>query len=193
MKEILDKDGYSYIFLGMTANEGEITEGDIRSLSNEIKCKGKEIFEQKIFHHIQNKSEKGGGKLLFYAKLKQQFKQEKYLNLTKHRNAIRDIRMSIHKLQIETGRYIKVPKEYRLCNFCQMNKIEMGEHFILECPAYKEQRSLLSEDIKKLTGSGAEEVGIQAIKDVFEIGDFKTLNKFGKFLVINQSINLNLF
>ena len=50
-----------------------------------------------------------------------------------------------------------------------MNKIETGEHFILECPAYKEQRSLLSEDIKKLTGSGAEEVGIQAIKDVFEI------------------------
>ena len=90
MKEILDKDGYSYIFLGMTENESEITEGDIRSLSNKIKCKGKEIFEQKIFHHIQNKSEKGEGKLLFYAKLKQQFKQEKYLNLT---NAKRDIRM----------------------------------------------------------------------------------------------------
>ena len=99
MKEILDKDGDSYIFLDMTENESEITEGDIRSLSNKIKCKGKEIFEQKIFHHIQNKSEKGEGKLLFYAKLKQQFKQEKYLNLTniKHRNALRDIRMSIHK------------------------------------------------------------------------------------------------
>ena len=59
MKEILDKDGYSYIFLGMTENESEITEGDIRSLSNKIKCKGKEIIEQKIFHHIQNKREKG--------------------------------------------------------------------------------------------------------------------------------------
>ena len=57
MKEILDEDGYSYIFLGMTENESEITEGDIRSLSYKIKCKGKEIFEQKIFHHIQNKSE----------------------------------------------------------------------------------------------------------------------------------------
>ena len=68
-------------------------------------------------------------------------------------------------------------------NFCQMNTIETGEHFILECPAYKEQRSLLSENIKKLTGSGAEEVGIQAIKDVFEIGDLKTLNRFSKFLV----------
>ena len=64
-----------------------------------------------------------------------------------------------------------------------MNKIETGEHFILECPAYMEQRSLLSEDIKKLTGSGAEEVEIQALKDVFEIGDLKTLNKFGTFLV----------
>ena len=73
----------------------------------------------------QNKSEKGEGKLLFYAKLKQQFKQEKYLNLTdiKHRNAIRDIKMSTHQLQIKTGRYIKVPKEHRRCNFCQMNKI----------------------------------------------------------------------
>ena len=77
--------------------------------------------------------------------------------------------MSTHKLQIETGRYNKVPKEHRLCKFCQMNKIKREEHFILECPAYKEQRSLLLEDIKKLTGSGAEEVVIQAIKDVFEI------------------------
>ena len=97
MNEILDKDVYSYMFLG---------------LSNKIKFKGKEIFEQKIFHHILNKNEKGEGKLLFYAKLKQQFKQEKYLNLTniKHRNAIWDIRMSTQKLQIETGRYNKVPK-----------------------------------------------------------------------------------
>ena len=71
MKEILDKDGYSHIFLGMTENEGEITEGDICSLSNKIKRNGKEIFEQKIFHHVQNKSEKGEGRLLFYAKLKQ--------------------------------------------------------------------------------------------------------------------------
>ena len=124
MKEILDNDGYSYIFLGMTENESEIIEGDIRSLSNKIKCKGKEIFAQKIFHHIQNKSEKGEGKLLFYAKLKQQFKQEKYLNLTniKHRNAIRDIRMSTHKLQIETGGgggTIRYLKEHRLCNGTQ--------------------------------------------------------------------------
>ena len=121
----LDKDGYSYILFGMTENESEITEGDIRSLSNKIKCKGKEIFEQKVFHHIQNKSEKGEGKLLFYAKLN--------LANIKHRNAIRDIRMSTHKLQIETGWYIKVPKEHRLCNFCQINKIETEEHFIIEC------------------------------------------------------------
>ena len=64
-----------------------------------------------------------------------------------------------------------------------MNKIETEEDFILECPAYKEQRYLFSEDIKKLTESGAEEVGIQAIKDVFEIGDLQTLNKFRKSLV----------
>jgi hypothetical protein len=125
------------------------------------------------------------GKLLFYAKLKQQFKQETYLNLTniKHRNAIRDIRMSTHKLQIETGRYINVQKEHRICKVCQMNKIETEEHFILECPVYKEQRSMFSEDIKKQTGLGIEEGGIQAIKGVFELDDLRILNKFGKFLI----------
>ena len=65
-----------------------------------------------------------------------------------------------------------------------MNKIETEENFILECPAYKEGTAVLALGRhKQLTGSGAEEVGIQAIKDVFEIGDLKTLNKFGKCLV----------
>ena len=58
MKEILDKDGYSYVFSGMIENESEITEGEIRSLSNKIKCKGKEIFEQKIFHLYKTKVKK---------------------------------------------------------------------------------------------------------------------------------------
>ena len=79
--------------------------------------------------------------------------------------------MSTHKLQIETGGggggYIKAPEEHRLCNFCQMNTIGTEEHFTLECPAYKEQRSLLSEDIKKLTGSGGEEVGDTSHKRCF--------------------------
>jgi hypothetical protein len=41
------------------------------------------------------------------------------------------IRIRGHNLEIEKGRYCKIPRILRLCKTC--NKIEDEEHFILEC------------------------------------------------------------
>ena len=48
------------------------------------------------------------------------------------------MRVSAHKLAIESGRYtrIKPPKWERLCTVCNSGEIEDEEHFLLNCNAY---------------------------------------------------------
>ena len=51
------------------------------------------------------------------------------------RRAITKLRISSHRLKIETGRYLKLKVNKRLCNKCDLNKIEDEIHFLLECPS----------------------------------------------------------
>ena len=68
------------------------------------------------------------------------YKCEDYLHQvtnTRHRIALTKLRLSNHKLAIETGHYsrpLKTPAE-RTCPIC---KIEMEYHFLNICPAYQE-------------------------------------------------------
>ena len=60
------------------------------------------------------------------------------------KNCQTKLRLSNHKLVIETGRYsrpFKKPAE-RTCAICKI-EIEDGYHFLNICPAYKERRSSL--------------------------------------------------
>ena len=57
-----------------------------------------------------------------------------------HRSAIAQFRCGILPLKIETGRYMNIPVEFRLCNFCD-NCTETEVHFLLYCPKYSEIRS----------------------------------------------------
>ncbi len=43
------------------------------------------------------------------------------------------IRSQILPLSIETGRYTYIPKDFRLCIFCQENCVENEEHFLFHC------------------------------------------------------------
>ncbi len=72
---------------------------------------------------------------------------EGYLNQVsniKHRIQLTKLRLSNHKLEIETGRYSKPYKkpEERLCTICKENT-EDEQHFLMDCPAYKKDRSEL--------------------------------------------------
>ena len=41
---------------------------------------------------------------------------------------------------IETGRYENIPREQRVCQFCNMRKVEDEYHFLLVCPNYRDLR-----------------------------------------------------
>ena len=50
------------------------------------------------------------------------------------------IRTSTHKLMVEKGRYLKIPRADRTCPNCSLNVVEDEEHALIECPAYEAAR-----------------------------------------------------
>ena len=50
------------------------------------------------------------------------------------------MRISAHKLEIETGRYTKTTREERLCKLCSL-EVEDELHFIMSCPKLSKRRT----------------------------------------------------
>ena len=60
-----------------------------------------------------------------------------------HRKFYTEMRISAHNLEIEKGRYLKIPREDRLCKFCiNLGTSVIGDelHFLLQCPLYEDER-----------------------------------------------------
>ena len=49
-------------------------------------------------------------------------------------------RLSSHHLAIELGRHLNIPRENRLCPYCNQNMVENEYHFLLTCTKYYELR-----------------------------------------------------
>jgi hypothetical protein len=60
-----------------------------------------------------------------------------------HRQALTQIRLSAHKLNVEVGRNLGIPREDRLSTSCNIGAIEDEYHFILQC----EKHNLLRESL----------------------------------------------
>ena len=83
-------------------------------------------------------------KLETYNIIKTNYNIEKYIDCVtniKHRLALTRFRCSAHNLAIEEGRYRNIPRENRICTFCNMNFVETEYHFLLVCPYYREIRN----------------------------------------------------
>ena len=63
------------------------------------------------------------------------------------RSTLCKLRLSAHTLSIERGRYLKIPRQNRVCLCCNNGDIEDELHFLLKCSSYKYVRDNL---IKKL-------------------------------------------
>ena len=65
-----------------------------------------------------------------------------HIQSNKLRSLFSRFRCGCLNLQIHTGRHENIPRENRLCTFCNTHKIEDDFHFLLECPCFSEIRSL---------------------------------------------------
>ena len=109
-----------------------------------------------------------------YIRFKTNFIIEPYLKLvtvTNHRRAISQLRVSSHRLAIETGRHSKppVPAADRICKYCVHNAIDDETHFITSCDFHALERN----DIYSVACE--------------HIANFSTMDNLSKFVAILSS------
>ena len=95
------------------------------------------------------------GKLHISRKIKKSFQYEKYLSVVKsvkYRRALTALWIASHRLEIETGRWVKkengekLERSERLCIFCKENGIQvMGDevHAVIACKQFESERKTL--------------------------------------------------
>jgi len=119
---------------------------------NIIRQRLKDIELQRWLSEITNDTRKDANqsnKMRTYRLFKtiDNYKCEYYLHQvtnTRHRIALTKLRLSNHRLAIETGRYSR-PRKKPAERICPISKIEMEDeyNFLNICPAYQEKRCLL--------------------------------------------------
>lgn len=100
--------------------------------------------------HDTRKNPKEKSKLRTYRIFKNIFKEEPYLTSVKNKEfrvALTQLRISAHRLAIETGRYAKLDVNQRICVVCDDNKIEDEIHFLMECSGLSSIRNPVMNDI----------------------------------------------
>ena len=120
IKTILQRHGFDYVWR---------EQADIIIPFQLIRQRILDTYKQTWYSEISNSS-----RLQTYSIFKYNFELESYLNLDidkKYKLALTRFRTSSHSLMIETGRYENTPREQRICQFCNMGKIEDEYHFFI--------------------------------------------------------------
>ena len=71
--------------------------------------------------------------MILYRELKDDFSMSEYLKILhnkKLRTVVLKLRLSSHRLAIESGRHIGTERQNRKCIFCSTNDIEDEYHFV---------------------------------------------------------------
>ena len=69
----------------------------------------------------------------------------------KYRKAISRLRLGSNRLEITRGKYTKLPREKRICKFCNSEE-HIGDelHFLLSCPKHKSRREELIKTVTEI-------------------------------------------
>ncbi|MCG8048238.1 MAG: reverse transcriptase family protein [Candidatus Thiodiazotropha endolucinida] len=114
--------------------------GDFSRFLSLFKQRLKDTFIQSWHSRINDSS-----RALFYRSIAT-FQFQPYLekiNISKFSTALSRLRVSSHRLSVESGRWVRpnsIPLSERKCILC--NTLEDEYHFVLECPAYDDLRKV---------------------------------------------------
>lgn len=125
-------------------------------------------------------------KLRSYGQFKNSLQMENYLLFSsdlEHRREFTKLRISAHKLRIETGRHSRIPAELRLCTNCSLQEIENERHFVLQCPKYNIHREELFSKLDDFTtfAQMSDEERFVFLMN-YNNGDLEVLKLFSQFL-----------
>ena len=92
-----------------------------------------------------------------YRKIKADFKREQYLYADVNKKSLSNfikIRVSNCNLNIEKGRYLKLPVEQRICKLCHTyTDVEDEFHFLMNCDKLIHERVTLFRNISDIVPS----------------------------------------
>ena len=114
--------------------------GNIRNFLSIFKLRVKDVYVQDWHSRLENST-----RARFYINVAK-FQYQQYLDILKvekYRNSLCKIRVSAHRLEVETGRWTKpnkTPLDDRICLICGVLEDEF--HFIIECPLYNDLRNI---------------------------------------------------
>ena len=139
------------------------------------------------FKHKWDKEMQTSPILRTYINFKCSFQTEAYLYEIKDyrlRRPVAQFRLSSHRLKVETGRHVypKIDLENRICELCNLNKVEDELHFLFYCPLYQDDRicffiNLLREQIE-IDASAP----FDLLRDIFNSDNNKVHFYFAKFV-----------
>ena len=122
--------------IGASTKSPNVLKMTKHQLKNTMKLSYNKIWKSRI-------QETSKGK--FFSDIKKDISFEPYLSsaLTRGERILIIKRTSDHDLEIEKGRRHRpvIPRENRICRFCNNNQIEDEIHFIFECTPYEPQKS----------------------------------------------------
>ena len=160
----------------------KVTKSNREHIRLELKHFYDKLIDKK-FSEIESNS-----KLNIYKNIKLNLKSEFYLSCQKfeNRKLITKFRISDHNLQIEKGRYIKIPREERLCQKC--SRIEDECHFFLYCEKNSTLRKPFFDHLINENDSFLNLSETDKLKFILNPTSLNLVNKLGSFL--KQSIEL---
>ncbi|MCU7800554.1 MAG: reverse transcriptase family protein [gamma proteobacterium symbiont of Lucinoma myriamae] len=126
----------------------------LHAVSNYLKESYITFWKNSLFDDSRNKI--NGNKLRTYRKLKSDYKLENYLlssdNTRQEITTFAKLRLSSHKLQVEEGRYKKIPLQQRICQLCNTD-IEDECHFVLNCVKLDRIRNIFFNELCNIVPS----------------------------------------
>ena len=152
------------------------------TLTNVVLTQLQHVYSDKWYFCVTNNSPK----LRTYCTYKANFEQENYVNFLNKaaRSAFCKLRISAHKLMIETGRYVvpKIPPENRLCQVCNLKEVEDEFHFVMRCRLLEQPRQILFSELSDIFDTDNISHDI-LFKMIMSAKDFDVIQCVKKFVI----------
>ena len=113
-------------------------------------------YNKDLFDNERPSNPEQGNKLRTFRLFKDNYQQEKYLNLIQDINIRKQftrLRISAHNLMIEKGRHRRpkpLPVDKQICRYCNLGNIEDELHIIIKCNHFSHVRKKLYEKLNEI-------------------------------------------
>ena len=107
---------------------------------------------------------------------------EHLVKVPKYRRALLLLRVTSHRLAIETGRHPPIPAIERICRYCHLQNIDDELHCITECDLHAIERGHLYEIVQKYVPNFIAKNNRDRFVDILTSPDGDILRTLGKYI-----------